>query len=44
MQIMKSGQWNIESMITHEFSLDKIEQAIQTAGDTKNSLNVVIKF
>lgn len=44
MQIMKSGQWNIESMITHEFSLDKIEQAIQTASDTKNSLNVVIKF
>ena len=43
-QIMKSGRWNIESIITHEFPLEKISEAIQAASDTQNALNVVIKF
>ena len=43
-EIMKSGKWDIESIITHEFSLDNIENAIQMASDTSKSLNVVIKF
>ncbi len=43
-EIMKSGKWDIESIITHEFSLDNIENAIQRASDTSKSLNVVIKF
>lgn len=44
MDIMKSKKWNIESIITHEFSLDNIKKAIQTASDSQKSLNVVIKF
>lgn len=43
-EIMKSGKWDIESLITHEFSLDNIENAIKVASDTSKSLNVVIKF
>ena len=42
--IMKSGKWDIEKIITHEFPLDEIETAIKTAGDANNSLNVTIKF
>lgn len=44
MNIMKCGRWGIENLITHEFSLDDLEKAIQTAGDTNLSLNVTIKF
>lgn len=44
MNIMKSGKWNIEKMITHEFSLSEIDKAIQTAGNTDIALNVTIKF
>lgn len=44
MDIMKSKNWDIESIITHEFTLQNIEKAIQTASDTEKSLNVVIKF
>ena len=44
MDIMKSGKWDIEKLITHEFPLDNIEQAIQTAGNTNTALNVIIKF
>lgn len=44
MNIMKSGKWDIESIITHEFPLTEIERAIQTAENTNISLNVVIKF
>lgn len=43
-EIMKSGKYDIESIITHEFSLDNIENAIKVASDTSKSLNVVIKF
>ena len=43
-EIMKSGKWNIESIITHEFPLDALEKAIQKASDTENALNVIIKF
>lgn len=44
MEIMKSGRWEIEKCITHEFSSEEIEKAIQTAGDTDHALNVTIKF
>lgn len=44
MKIMKSGKWDIEKIITHEFSLTEIDKAIQTAGDTNTALNVTIKF
>lgn len=42
--IMSSGKWDIESIITHEFPLEKIETAIKTAAMPDSALNVVIKF
>lgn len=44
MQIMQCGRWDIESIITHKFPLDKIAAAITTAADTEHSLNVIIDF
>lgn len=44
MAIMKSGKFNIESIITHEFSLDDLAAAIETAADTQHSFNVIIDF
>lgn len=44
MTIMESERWNIQDIITHEYSLDELPQAIETAGKVNESLNVVIKF
>ena len=44
LSIMKSGRWNIASIITHAFPLCEIETALRTAADTAHALNVVIKF
>lgn len=44
MTIMESGKWNIKSIITHEFPLEQLPHAIETAGDVDNALNVVIKY
>lgn len=44
MDIMASGRWDLESVITHEFPLEQIAQAIQTAADPDKALNVTIKF
>lgn len=44
MKIMTSGRWDLETMITHEFPLDEINQAVRTASDTEKALNVIIKF
>lgn len=41
--IMSCGKWDLESIITHEFSLDELVQAIQTAGDVNHAGNVVIR-
>lgn len=43
-KIMASEKWNLEQIITHEFSLDELEQAIRTAGDVDHAGNVVIKI
>lgn len=40
--VMKSGKWDISSIITHEFPLCEIEKAIQTAADPHCALNVII--
>lgn len=40
--LMESGVYNIEFIITHEFSLDEISKAIETAADTEHALNVII--
>lgn len=44
MQIMESGRWDIDSIITHEFSLENISEAIETAGRSDRAFNVIIKF
>lgn len=44
MAIMESGKWDIETIITHEYSLDQIEDAIKMAGNADEALNVVIKY
>lgn len=44
MKIMTSGKWNLESIITQEFPLEKLSDAIMTAADTEQALNVIIDF
>lgn len=44
MSIMESGKWDIEKIITHEYSLEQIEDAIKMAGNANEALNVVIKY
>lgn len=44
MGIMESGKFNIESIITHEFPLGNLADAIETAADNKHSFNVIIDF
>ena len=43
-RIMSSGRWDIESIITQEFPLHRIGEALETASDTGKSLNVIINF
>ena len=42
--LMASGVWDIESLITHEFPIDQLEEALRTAGDREHAGTVVIKF
>lgn len=42
--IMKSGKWDIEKMITHEFSIDDLSKAIEQASDVEHALNVIVHF
>lgn len=44
MKIMKSGQWDVEKLITHELKLDDLSEAIEQATDAEYALNVIIKF
>lgn len=44
MAIMESGRWDIESIITHEYSWEELPKAIEKAADVDQSLNVVIKY
>ncbi|MGN0155300.1 MAG: zinc-binding dehydrogenase [Lachnospiraceae bacterium] len=43
-EIMAADTQRLESMITHEFGIDDLEKAIQTAADVEKSGNVVIRF
>lgn len=40
--MMTSGRWNLESIITHEFLLEKLEDAIRMASDVNHAGNVVV--
>ena len=44
MEIMKSGKWDIEKLITDEYKLDDLSRAIERASDVEHALNVVIGF
>lgn len=44
MAIMKSGRWDIEKLITHEYCLDDLAKAIEQASDVDHSLNVIIRM
>ncbi len=44
MEIMKSGRWALETLITHEFQINELEAAIRTAGNVERALNVTIRF
>lgn len=43
MKIMESGRWNLESIITHEFPLEELAEAIRTASDPEKAFNVTIR-
>ena len=43
-EILASGKWDLERIITHEFPLPELEQAIRTAGDAAHAGNVVVKM
>ena len=43
-EIMASGRWNLESIITHEYPLEELEAAIRKASDVNAAGNVVIKM
>lgn len=44
LEIMKSGKWDIEKMITDEYILDDLAEAIERTSDVDSALNVVIRF
>lgn len=44
LNIMKSGKWNIEKLITHEYKLEELSRAIEKASRVDEALNVIIKF
>ena len=43
-RMMSCGKWDIEQIITHEFTLDNLETAIRTAADVNHAGNVVIRM
>lgn len=42
--VMQSNRWNIEKIITHEYPIDDLENAIKTASNYDEALNVLINF
>lgn len=44
MAIMANGEYDIASIITHEFTQEELPQALELAGHPEAALNVVIRF
>lgn len=44
LEIMKSGKWDIDKMITDQYLLENLPEAIERAVDVDNALNVIIRF
>lgn len=42
--VMVSNRWDLEQIITHEYTLDMLEEAVRKAGDVNHAGNVVIKM
>lgn len=43
-KIMTCGKWDLEKVITHEFSLDHLEEALVLASNVNEARNVIIKM
>ena len=41
--LMRAGKVNTKPLITHEFPLDKINQAFETASKSDESVKVIVK-
>lgn len=44
LDIMRSGKFDLEQLVTQEYSHEKLEEAIQKAGISSESLKVMIKY
>lgn len=44
LKVMTDGRWDLEKLITHEFPIDRISEAIEMAADTDKALNVMLRF
>lgn len=44
MEIMKSGRWEIEKIVTDAYPIEEIDTAIRRAGDSERAFNVVVTF
>ena len=44
MNIMKSGKWDIEKIITNEFAWEQLPEALEKASHAEEALNVIIHF
>lgn len=42
--MMEQRKWDISSMITDEFSLEQLPEAIERAADVEHALNVIIRY
>lgn len=43
-KIMCSSKWDLEKIITHQFPLENLEEAIKTASHVNSSCNVIVKM
>jgi len=41
---MRSGTYDLSALVTHEFGIDQIEEAIATGADTSKAQKVCISF
>lgn len=44
MEIMSSGKYDLEQLITHEYPHEKLEEAIQKASISRESMKVLIRY
>ncbi len=44
LEIMKSKRWDLKKMITEEYDISELAQAIEKAGDTEHAGNVIVHF